>query len=117
MIDTCEAETMYSKITSPNVIAIASSRKGNTINFILSSLIHLKGESSYSQAADPVLGVSLVDRFTSASLDFFEDVQITSNAKLADLIDSFKWENIVFSQKERRLNVLQIAWSNVYVEL
>lgn len=76
------------------------------------------GESSYSQSADPVLGVSLVDRFTSAALDFFEDVQITSDAKLADLIDSFKWENVIFaSKKEPGLNVLQIAWSNVYVEL
>eukprot|EP00210_Caulerpa_lentillifera_P003356 g3202.t1 len=75
MIDTCEAETMYSKVQSPNVIAISSS---------------IKGESSYSQPSDPGLGVSLVDRFTSAALDFFEDVNITSNATLSDLVVSFK---------------------------
>jgi len=46
----------------------------------------LKGESSYSYGTDMDVGVSLIDRFTFASLEFFERVDINGNLTMADLV-------------------------------
>lgn len=75
MIDTCEANTMHSKIFSPNIIAVGSSQ------------IH---ESSYANDTDPEIGVALIDRFTSYNLDYLEThVDKASNLTLADLFGSY----------------------------
>ncbi|KAF8057151.1 PIG-K [Scenedesmus sp. PABB004] len=77
VVETCQAATLYSRITSPNVLAMASS---------------LKGESSYSHVTDADVGLSLIDRFTWSSLDFFERVDSHSNATLADLMAIYRHE-------------------------
>ncbi|KAJ3360624.1 hypothetical protein GGF32_008240 [Allomyces javanicus] len=63
MVDTCQANTLYSRIASPNVVAVGSSAKD---------------ESSYSHHMDMDLGVSVIDRFTYANLDALESVHLAS---------------------------------------
>lgn len=62
--------------SSPNVLSMASS---------------LKDESSYSYLTDVDVGLSLIDRFTWSTLDFFERVDINSrHLTLADLVSIYK---------------------------
>jgi phosphatidylinositol glycan class K len=56
MLDTCQAATMTEHIASPNVLSLASCQRG---------------ENSYAMHGDPAVGVSTVDRFTAAVLNFF----------------------------------------------
>lgn len=81
MIDTCEANTMFSVVHSPNVIAAGSSE------------IH---QSSYSHHADQDVGVAVIDRFTYYNLDFLERVveSQASNVTLGALFDSYDPELI-----------------------
>ncbi|EMR08899.1 hypothetical protein PNEG_02682 [Pneumocystis murina B123] len=74
MIDTCQANTMFSKFYSPNILAIGSSELN---------------ESSYSHHSDKDIGVSVIDRFTYYTLDFLEKVNITSKYTFKDLFDSY----------------------------
>ncbi|KAK9463283.1 peptidase C13 family-domain-containing protein [Lipomyces oligophaga] len=74
MIDTCQANTMYSKIYSPNVIGVGSSELD---------------ESSYSHHADSDVGVAVIDRFTYYNLEFLEKVEKGSKLTLQDLFDSY----------------------------
>jgi phosphatidylinositol glycan class K len=74
MIDTCQAATMYSKITSPNVLACASS---------------LKGESSYSHHASNDIGVAVIDRFTFYNLETLEKIDSTSKETMKNLFDTY----------------------------
>jgi glycosylphosphatidylinositol transamidase (GPIT) subunit GPI8 len=48
------------------------------------------GESSYSYVTDSVVGLSLIDRFTRATLDFFEGIDITSPAALPQLFSTYR---------------------------
>ncbi|KAG5513901.1 hypothetical protein PMAC_000523 [Pneumocystis sp. 'macacae'] len=82
MIDTCQANTMYSKFYSPNVLAIGSSELN---------------ESSYSHHSDHDIGVSVIDRFTYYTLDFLEkNVNITSKYTFKELFDSYN-KNLIQS--------------------
>ena len=76
MIDTCQANTMYSKFYSPNIIATGSSEID---------------QSSYSHHADNDVGVAVIDRYTYYNLDFLETHirDPSSKLKLADLFDSY----------------------------
>lgn len=76
MIDTCQANTMYSKFYSPNIIATGSSEID---------------QSSYSHHADNDVGVAVIDRYTYYNLDFLEtQVREPSSKKtLGDLFDSY----------------------------
>ncbi|KAL2754245.1 hypothetical protein ACRALDRAFT_1063143 [Sodiomyces alcalophilus JCM 7366] len=76
MIDTCQANTMYSKLYSPNIIATGSSKLD---------------QSSYSHHADQDVGVAVIDRFTYYNLEFLENqVQDMSSKKtLGELFDSY----------------------------
>jgi len=76
MIDTCQANTMYSKFYSPNIIATGSSEID---------------QSSYSHHADNDVGVAVIDRYTYYNLDFLEkEVREPSSKKtLGDLFDSY----------------------------
>ena len=74
LIDTCQASTMFSKIASPNVLAAASS---------------LKGESSYSHHASYDLGVAVIDRFTYFNLEVLEHVDSGSQSTLQNLFDTY----------------------------
>lgn len=57
MVDTCQAGSLANDLRSPHVISIGSSQVG---------------ENSYAEHSDSVVGVSLIDRFTSATLNFME---------------------------------------------
>ena len=59
IIDTCQAESMFQKFYSPNILAVASSKVG---------------EDSLSHHVDPALGVYIIDRYTYHALDFLEKV-------------------------------------------
>ncbi|KIW03894.1 GPI-anchor transamidase [Verruconis gallopava] len=76
MIDTCQANTMYSKFYSPNIIATGSSEID---------------QSSYSHHADNDVGVAVIDRYTYYNLDFLEtEVREPSSKKtIGDLFDSY----------------------------
>ncbi|WAR31494.1 GPI8-like protein, partial [Mya arenaria] len=60
MIDTCQAESMFQKFYSPNILAVASSRVG---------------EDSLSHHVDPSIGVYVIDRYTYYALEFLERVE------------------------------------------
>ncbi|KAJ1738611.1 glycosylphosphatidylinositol anchor biosynthesis [Coemansia sp. RSA 989] len=74
VIDTCQANTMFSKFYAPNVLSIGSSAKG---------------ENSYSHYHDRDIGVSVIDRFTYYNLKFFESVDMSSKHTMADLIGTY----------------------------
>ncbi|KAB2579023.1 GPI-anchor transamidase [Lasiodiplodia theobromae] len=76
MIDTCQANTMYSKFYSPNIIATGSSEID---------------QSSYSHHADNDVGVAVIDRYTYYNLEFLETQVKDSSSKLTlgDLFDSY----------------------------
>jgi len=76
MIDTCQANTMYSRFYSPNIIATGSSEID---------------QSSYSHHADNDVGVAVIDRYTYYNLDFLEkEVEGGKSMRtLGDLFDSY----------------------------
>lgn len=74
IVDTCQANSMYSKIYSPNVIAVGSSKVG---------------QNSYSHQNSPDLGIALIDRFTSHLLSYLSAISKTSDKTLMDLFRSF----------------------------
>ncbi|KAJ2936899.1 hypothetical protein H1R20_g196, partial [Candolleomyces eurysporus] len=74
MADTCQANSMYSKLYSPNILATGSS---------------LVGENSYSYANDQDIGVAVIDSFTHYVLEFMEGVGKTGKASMKDLFDTF----------------------------
>jgi glycosylphosphatidylinositol transamidase (GPIT) subunit GPI8 len=81
MIDTCQANTMYSKLYSPNIIATGSSELD---------------QSSYSHHADNDVGVAVIDRYTYYNLEFLEKEVRDLNSKktVGDLFDSYDYEKI-----------------------
>ena len=77
--ETCQASTLFEQIRSENVLAIASSGRG---------------ESSYSHLIDHDLGLFTVDRFTY-HLEKFLDGRVptaASNATMADLTNAFTFD-------------------------
>ncbi|KAL5115886.1 glycosylphosphatidylinositol anchor biosynthesis [Pleosporales sp. CAS-2024a] len=81
MIDTCQANTMYSKFYSPNILATGSSEID---------------QSSYSHHADQDVGVAVIDRYTYYNLEFLEQQVTTPTSKLTmgELFDSYDSEKI-----------------------
>ena len=80
MIDTCQANTMYSKFYSPNILATGSSEID---------------ESSYSHHADTDIGVAVIDRYTYYNLEFLEkNVDMSSKHTMKELFDSYDNELI-----------------------
>ena len=83
--DTCQAATLHKHVRpNSNVVAIGSSRKG---------------ESSYSHHSDSSIGLSVIDRFTYYTLDYFEQMRISGvdsrNISLQQLFDSYTFENLL----------------------
>lgn len=74
MIDTCQANTMYSRFYSPNILAVGSSKLD---------------QNSYSHHADVDVGVAVIDRFTYYNLEFLEKVDRQSKTTIADLFGSY----------------------------
>ncbi|GEM07353.1 dimethyladenosine transferase [Rhodotorula toruloides] len=79
MVDTCQANTLYSKFYSPNILAMGSSEKD---------------ENSYSHHADNDIGVAVTDRYTHHVLTFLETINKTSRVTLQNLVDTFSFEII-----------------------
>ncbi|BGP31935.1 hypothetical protein JCM10296v2_003714 [Rhodotorula toruloides] len=79
MVDTCQANTLYSKFYSPNILAMGSSEKD---------------ENSYSHHADNDIGVAVTDRYTHHVLTFLETINKTSQVTLQNLVDTFSFEII-----------------------
>ncbi|KAI0708732.1 peptidase C13 family-domain-containing protein [Cerioporus squamosus] len=79
MIDTCQANTMYSKFYSPNVLATGS------------SVIH---ENSYSYENDYDIGVAVIDSYTHYILEFMEGINKTSQTTMEDLFNYYDPEKI-----------------------
>ena len=73
MIDTCQANTMYTDIYSPNILSTGSSAKD---------------ENSYSYDNSDEIGTAVIDRWTYSTLKFFENVDIESKATMHDLFMS-----------------------------
>ncbi|XP_043277651.1 putative GPI-anchor transamidase [Venturia canescens] len=71
VVDTCQASSMYEKLYSPNILAVASS---------------LVGEDSLSHHVDPAIGVYIIDRYTYFALDFLEQVEPSSSKKLSEFL-------------------------------
>ncbi|KAH8173222.1 peptidase c13 family protein [Sarocladium implicatum] len=81
MIDTCQANTMYSRLYSPNIIATGSSELD---------------QSSYSHHADNDVGVAVIDRYTYYNLEFLEAQvkDLSSDKTLGELFDSYDTSKI-----------------------
>ena len=93
MIDTCQANTLYSRFYSPNIIATGSSALD---------------QSSYSHHADNDVGVAVIDRYTYYNLDFLES-QVTSPGSkltLGNLFDSYD-ESKIHSQPGIRWDLFE----------
>jgi glycosylphosphatidylinositol transamidase (GPIT) subunit GPI8 len=71
MIDTCQANTLYASIYSPNVLATGSSALG---------------ENSYSHHNDMDIGVAVIDSFTHHVLQYLERVGRGSNATMREFV-------------------------------
>ncbi|KAH9042664.1 peptidase C13 family-domain-containing protein [Lactarius pseudohatsudake] len=74
MIDTCQANTMYSKFYSPNILATGSSQIG---------------ENSYSYENDEDVGVSVIDSYTHFVLEYLEGINKTGTTSMKDLFDNY----------------------------
>ncbi|BGP39911.1 glycosylphosphatidylinositol anchor biosynthesis [Rhodotorula kratochvilovae] len=79
MVDTCQANTLYSKFYSPNILATGSSEKD---------------QNSYSHHADNDIGVAVTDRYTHHVLTFLESINKTSQIPIQNLFDTFSHEII-----------------------
>lgn len=111
MVDTCQANTMYSKFYSPNIIATGSSEID---------------QSSYSHHADNDVGVAVIDRYTYYNLEFLEkEVREPSSKKtLGDLFDSYdetkihshpgiRWDLFSGGERDGRDRLLMDFFGNV----
>lgn len=79
MIDTCQANTMYERFYSPNILAVGSLRLD---------------ESSYSHHSDLDVGVAVIDRFTYYTLDFLEKIDKNSKLTIDKLFAQYTFENV-----------------------
>lgn len=79
MIDTCQANSMYERFYSPNILAVGSSAID---------------ESSYSHHSDLDIGVAVIDRFTYYTLEFLEKIEKNSNTTMDKLFDEYTFENV-----------------------
>ncbi|KAI4151040.1 MAG: hypothetical protein LQ340_003731 [Diploschistes diacapsis] len=93
MIDTCQANTMYERFYSPNIIATGSSAVD---------------QSSYSHHADNDVGVAVIDRWTYYILEFLETQVKDQQSKLTlgDLFDSYD-ESKIHSQPGLRWDLFE----------
>jgi hypothetical protein len=111
MIDTCQANTMYTHFYSPNIVATGSSELD---------------QSSYSHHADNDVGVAVIDRWTYYVLEFLETQVTSANSKLnlGDLFDSYdeskihsqpgvRWDLFPGGEPEGRLRTVVDFFGNV----
>ncbi|KAG0237633.1 glycosylphosphatidylinositol anchor biosynthesis [Actinomortierella wolfii] len=75
MIDTCQANTMYTKIHSPNILSTGSSELG---------------QNSYSHHPDLDIGVHVIDSYTYYTLEILEKIDMQSKKTIKELFDTIK---------------------------
>ncbi|XP_050389216.1 GPI-anchor transamidase [Patella vulgata] len=71
MVDTCQAQSMFQRFYSPNILAVASSHVG---------------EDSLSHHVDPALGVYVIDRYTFYALEFLEKAKPGSKKTMGQFL-------------------------------
>lgn len=71
MVDTCQAQSMFQRFYSPNILAVGSSHVG---------------EDSLSHHVDPAIGVYIIDRYTYYALEFLETVRPDSNQTMGQFL-------------------------------
>ena len=111
MIDTCQANTMYSRFYSPNIIATGSSAID---------------QSSYSHHADQDVGVAVIDRYTYYNLEFLETQvkSVGSHLTVGELFDSYdeskihsapgvRWDLFPGGEEEGRKRLVMDFFGNV----
>ncbi|MCJ1246668.1 glycosylphosphatidylinositol anchor biosynthesis [Trapelia coarctata] len=111
MIDTCQANTMYSRFYSPNIIATGSSALD---------------QSSYSHHADNDVGVAVIDRYTYYNLEFLEErvPDVGSRVTVGELFDSYdeakihsqagvRWDLFEGGEEEGRKRLVMDFFGNV----
>ena len=87
MIDTCQANTMYSKFYSPNILATGSSELGESSYSVGCSCIdpvYYLIQLQYENDAD--IGVAVIDRYTHLVLSFLEGINKTSQATMQQMV-------------------------------
>jgi len=99
IVDTCQANTLYKRFYSPNILAIGSS---------------MLGENSYSHHADSEIGVAVIDRFTYYTLEFFENVVDLSSVSMQQLFSSYNPQKLN-SHPEYRVDLFHRKLSTVPV--
>ncbi|XP_033095990.1 GPI-anchor transamidase-like [Anneissia japonica] len=77
IVDTCQANSMYQRFYSPNLIGIGSSQVG---------------EDSLSHHVDPAIGVYVIDRYTYHALEFLELVSLGSTKKMGKFFEVCPWK-------------------------
>ncbi|KAF0687555.1 Aste57867_20674 [Aphanomyces stellatus] len=92
MVDTCQAGSLAKKLYSPNVVTIGSARTG---------------ENSYAYHTDFEVGLSLIDRFTYATLDYMQSMKVDRhNTKtLGQLFQSYD-PHMLYSNPDPRTELL-----------
>jgi len=111
MIDTCQANTMYERFYSPNIIATGSSAVD---------------QSSYSHHADNDVGVAVIDRYTYYNLEFLEErvPDVSSRVTVGELFDSYdeakihsqagvRWDLFEGGEAEGRKRLIMDFFGNV----
>ena len=89
MIDTCQANGMYSKFYSPNILATGSSEIGQNSYSVCRFAPPLVSDSwtywcQYENDND--IGVAVIDSFTHHILQFMEGIDKTSQKTMQDLV-------------------------------
>ncbi|RHZ15724.1 hypothetical protein DYB37_009163 [Aphanomyces astaci] len=92
MVDTCQAGSLATQLYSPNVVTIGSARTG---------------ENSYAYHTDFEVGLSLIDRFTYATLDYMQSMQGHKDkpTTLGHLFDSYD-SQMLYSNPDSRTELL-----------
>eukprot|EP00112_Aurelia_sp_Birch-Aquarium-sp1_P021760 Seg593.18 transcript_id=Seg593.18/GoldUCD/mRNA.D3Y31 product="GPI-anchor transamidase" protein_id=Seg593.18/GoldUCD/D3Y31 len=90
LVDTCQAESLYSKIYSPNIIAATSSKIG---------------EDSLSHHDDPSIGVHVIDSWTYHVLQYLEGVKQSSKNTLEDFFQATGDPAVVKSTPNKRTDL------------
>jgi phosphatidylinositol glycan class K len=88
MIDTCQANTMYSKFYSPNIVATGSSQLGEN-SYSVSRQAVTTPQSlivTFQHENDHDIGVAVIDSYTHYVLQYLEQINKTSKATMADLV-------------------------------
>ena len=98
MTDTCQANTLYSQLYSPNILATGSSRLGENSYSVsavrcrtpdhawLLSLGLDRPALCVQHHNDPDIGVAVIDSYTHYLLEFMEGQNKTSNKTMKDLV-------------------------------